>query len=271
MFHVCRVVYSIYRANRGILSSHVPNPTWGYIAQGKARYELNGKTFWVERGSLLWIPQDTVRAMRAQSTLLHLYSVGVELDSCPIGSCHRLVGDLPTTPEVVRVSNPGHVENLFKLMERLWVQRAPWAELEMRGVGLQIAAQFLGARSEPDVQPHVKQRVTAVLDYLADRYTEPELSLDELAEMAGWSKQYFIAAFRKLTGQTPMAYVRRLRINLSLDLLALKEGNVQEIAERVGFKDAAYFTRVFTRHVGKPPSFFMGVENRHVRVSDVRE
>ncbi len=271
MYQVCRAVYSIYRANRGILPGVVANPTWGYIAQGKARYELNGETFWVDRGSLIWLPQNTQRAMRAQSTLLHLHSVGVELDSCPAGSCQRLVGGLPAKAEVVHISNPGHVESLFKLMERLWVQRSPWAELEMRGVGLQIAAQFFSARSEPDVQPHVKQRVNAVLDYLATHYTEPDLSLDDLAAVSGWSKQYFIGAFRRLTGQTPMAYVRRLQINLSLDLLALREGSVQEIAERVGFRDAAYFTRAFTRHVGKPPSYFMGVENRYVRVHDVRE
>lgn len=271
MFHVCRSVYSIYRANRGIVSGIVANPTWGYIAQGKARYELNGETFWVGRGSLIWLPQHTRRAMRAQSTLLHLHSVGVQLDTCPIGECQRLVGGLPASAEVVHVSNPGHVESLFKLMERLWVQSTPWAELEMRGVGLQIVAQFLNARSEPEVQFHIKQRVNAVLDYLTTHYTDPDLNLEKLALVSGWSKQYFISAFRKMTGETPMAYVRRLQINLSLDLLALREGSVSEIAERVGFRDPAYFTRVFTRHVGKPPSAYLGVENRFVRLQDVRE
>ena len=270
MFRVCRAVYSVYRADRGISPGIVANPTWGYIARGQARYELNGIVHLVERGSLIWLPENTVRAMRALSGPLHLHSVGIELDTCPVGACQRLVGALPSEPEVVQVGNPGHVESLFKLMERLWVQQSICAELEMRGVGLQIAAQFFIARAQPQVPPHLKQRVNAVLDYLAAHYCDPELTLEDLANVSGWSKRYFIAAFRRVTGQTPMAYVRRLQINLSLDLLAQREGSVSEIAARVGFRDPAYFSRIFTRMMGRPPSAYLGIDNRVVRLQDVQ-
>ena len=50
-----------------------------------------------------------------------------------------------------------------------------------------------------------------------------------------------------------MEYVTDVRMQLAVDLLHRGEATVAEIATAVGYESDASFSRVFKRHVGRPP------------------
>ena len=62
--------------------------------------------------------------------------------------------------------------------------------------------------------------------------------------------------FRKATGQTPIEYLVRLRIQRAMDMLRNTDLTVTEIALEVGFNDSNYFTRQFRRILGESPRSF---------------
>ncbi|GAA3445849.1 helix-turn-helix domain-containing protein [Planomonospora venezuelensis] len=67
---------------------------------------------------------------------------------------------------------------------------------------------------------------------------------------------------RRLAGCTPKDYLLTARLNRAKELLATADLPVASIARRVGYDDPAYFTRVFTRRVGLPPSGFRAQQFR---------
>ncbi|NLY17752.1 MAG: helix-turn-helix transcriptional regulator [Clostridiaceae bacterium] len=60
--------------------------------------------------------------------------------------------------------------------------------------------------------------------------------------------------FRKNTRQTFTEYLTNLRISYAGKLLRVSDLNVNEVAEKAGFKDYFYFTRVFKKVTGRTPS-----------------
>lgn len=261
MFKVHRAVYSLWPAGRMMGPNRMSYDTLGFVSDGEALYEIDdAEPVPTHRGDVIWLPRGTWRRMQPTEDGVHLHSI--QLEGFHSGELIPEVGQIPLhRPAVVQVVNPSHVEVLFKAVERLWVQASPYSTLETRGLVMQIFAQLLRAREATDRPPHVELQCERVIEYLTEHFTRPDLRLEDVAAAVGWSKGHLTTTFRRVTGESPMAYVRRLRINLSLDLLATGNLTVTEVAHTVGFNDPAYFSRVFCRHMGQPPSVYVGVHS----------
>ncbi len=78
----------------------------------------------------------------------------------------------------------------------------------------------------------------------------------ELARRCGRSVESFIRWFHLHLGVTPQTYVRRHRVRQAAQDLAASDLTIDEIAERNGFPNRNYFTRVFARSLGLPPATY---------------
>lgn len=102
-------------------------------------------------------------------------------------------------------------------------------------------------------------RAAGVQAYINKNIGRP-LTLKELAGVAHLSRYYFAALFRRHTGQSPMAYVRRRRIEIARALLLSSDNTVEQVARAVGFDDPFHFSRVFRRSAGVPPSAYRAAQ-----------
>jgi AraC family transcriptional regulator of arabinose operon len=83
------------------------------------------------------------------------------------------------------------------------------------------------------------------------------VTIDEMANCIGVSVQYLCHLFKITLKMRPMEYVNRERINRSKEWMFREPGlKMQDIASRVGFDNASYFSSVFKRIVGKSPEQF---------------
>lgn len=93
----------------------------------------------------------------------------------------------------------------------------------------------------------------SVLDMIAE-YVEANLgraiSLSDLAQVAGTSRFHFHRSFRATTGETPMQYVVRRRIERAKLLLADRSLTAEEVAALAGFHDAAHLYKTFKAREG---------------------
>ena len=97
-----------------------------------------------------------------------------------------------------------------------------------------------------------------VFDYIDESYCE-KIKLSQLADIAGLSEGYFCARFKQVTSKNFSDYLNQLRIEKAATLLETSNDSIAEIAFATGFEDAAYFSRVFKRYMGKTPSAFRRV------------
>jgi AraC-like DNA-binding protein len=97
--------------------------------------------------------------------------------------------------------------------------------------------------------------VRPALEHVAAHLGE-RLSVPRLAALCCLSEDYFIRRFREGVGATPTQYVREQRVAEAARRLAFTDDSIERIAEETGFGSRHYFTRVFTRHMGRTPAAY---------------
>jgi AraC family transcriptional regulator len=85
------------------------------------------------------------------------------------------------------------------------------------------------------------------------------ITLVELSRVAGLSRRHFLRAFRESTGDTPLGYVRALRIEEAKRRLSQGNQSITEVALDCGFSHAQHFATTFRTATGLAPSAFRRV------------
>ncbi|NUR92177.1 MAG: helix-turn-helix domain-containing protein [Nonomuraea sp.] len=131
----------------------------------------------------------------------------------------------------------------------------PYLEVETSAIVHEVLVALRSGRADEDADGE------PVLDSLARDACLP-ITVAEHARRLGLPLPDLRAAVRRLTGTSPKEYLLSVRLSRAKDLLATSELPVAAVARRVGYADPAYFTRIFTRRVGLPPSTFRAQESR---------
>lgn len=85
------------------------------------------------------------------------------------------------------------------------------------------------------------------------KHLKEAVDFDELAARVGMSPRSFSRRFRAATGETPLGYLHRLRIDRAKRYLESARRSVQEVSADVGYEDVAFFRALFRRHTGTSP------------------
>lgn len=101
----------------------------------------------------------------------------------------------------------------------------------------------------------IPESISKTISYINSNF-ERKITLDELADISGYSKSRFMNVFSKAMGMTPIKYLNKLRISCAAELLASDGQSISEIAFACGFDDSLYFSRAFKKAYGISPSEF---------------
>lgn len=97
--------------------------------------------------------------------------------------------------------------------------------------------------------------IQPALEHLETNIFEPTLKIGELHRLCGISDTYFRKLFAACLGQSPKKYVAERRITQAKAVIDSGEYNsIAEVAQLTGFDDALYFSKVFKKKYGYPPS-----------------
>jgi transcriptional regulator GlxA family with amidase domain len=102
-------------------------------------------------------------------------------------------------------------------------------------------------------QQHRDEQIKRAQDYLQE-YFSAQFSMDELAERMGMSNRNFTRRFKHATGESPLNYLHKLRINCAKTLLETDFKSVQQVCYEVGYEDIPFFRNIFKRYTGMTPS-----------------
>ncbi|PJI08082.1 MULTISPECIES: AraC family transcriptional regulator [Clostridium] len=100
------------------------------------------------------------------------------------------------------------------------------------------------------------RRIYKVQDYL-EAHLHDSISLEELSNVAGFSKFHFHRIFKAIVNESLSQYVNRLKLEKSTQMLIhRKDMTVTDIAYHFGFTDSAVFSRSFKNHFDISPTCY---------------
>lgn len=96
--------------------------------------------------------------------------------------------------------------------------------------------------------------------FIDENFSNPEISVDMVAEHVGISSGHLSRLFRKETEYTMMTYLIDRRMRKAKELLKDYSHKIYEVAELVGYRDITFFSATFKKYVGVTPSDY---QNRY--------
>ncbi len=131
---------------------------------------------------------------------------------------------------------------------------SPRRNLELR---LQLSLFVLKLIEQIDVQEEQPDApaLSNVLDYL-ERHLGENLSVQDMANVAGVSPSTLQALFIKHKGMAPAEFFTRQKMDAAKKLLISGSDSVRSISEQLGYTNERYFSTVFRRYHLEPPGRF---------------
>ena len=219
-----------------------------YVLGGQAVYTINEQEHHVTVGDLLCIPRGSTRWACSEDP------AGF---SCFCANfCMKINSKSNVDVPLPLISSIGMHEDLiaqYKKLNEEWLKRGPGYVMQVRARLMMILQRLMEMLVYEVDTFQFDSRVKAAIRYLTDHYAKP-LHISEVAEFVSLNPVYFGALFKKETQVAFRDYLNMVRLNQAEDMLRTGKLNVSEVAARCGFLDVFYFSRLFKKHKGIPPS-----------------
>lgn len=95
-------------------------------------------------------------------------------------------------------------------------------------------------------------KLKSVLNYVKENYAE-EISIGEMADIAGFSESHFMRFFKNAMGKTFTNYLNDYRLEKATDLLTSTTMPILNVASECGYNNLSYFNRSFKEKYGVTP------------------
>lgn len=137
--------------------------------------------------------------------------------------------------------------------------RSPVDMLRQRGLFTQLLAEVIGGGQDEDqstLSRHGKslRMVHSLKQRIEKKYCQ-QLTMHLIAGEYKITPTHMARAFHAFVGMSPLEYMNHLRLEEAYRLLSECSMNISEVASKVGFSDANYFSRLFRKKMGMSPSF----------------
>ena len=239
-----------------------------YVHSGKARYQVQDRSFSAQRNDLIVINGANYHRLSEvvdapfKATVLYFLpdALGPAKGENSLYLMPFLAQDEKFQNIVShRESLPAEIRSLIGKIEKVLPPNSDHARLAARTY-LEMALVLLvnRYRSHLTVSSHydrmqgIIERLQPLFDYLEVHYPE-SIALSKATSIVDMSKAHFMRSFKKVTGQSFDAYLNQFRIAKAQALLASTDKSISQISHEVGFCDQSYFGLVFRRLVRLTP------------------
>ena len=174
---------------------------------------------------------------------------------------------LKTLPPYVHVRQSqfpveaARLQNYFWEIERLYGESDEFLQISVYSLVTLILAQIgsmhlvdaIAPAGSSDSQSKNIEKLVAVTNYI-DSHRSEDLSVEQLAELAGFSKYHFERLFKSSMGISCYQYITKRRVMMAQELLGDTDLSVMDIALQSGFFSLSTFNRVFKDMNGCSPT-----------------
>jgi signal transduction histidine kinase/ligand-binding sensor domain-containing protein/DNA-binding response OmpR family regulator len=110
---------------------------------------------------------------------------------------------------------------------------------------------------EIKIESDNEKLLNEIMLFIETNLTDSQLSVEELSKHVGMSRSSLYSKLLEITGQSPVEYIRSVKLDKAAILLKKSDMNVAQIAYSVGFATPNYFAKSFKAKFNMLPSEFM--------------
>lgn len=237
-----------------------------YFKTGSALIECNFKPINVKAGELIIVNSNDLHRGISLSKTLNYYCIILDtsiLSSKTIDICDtKYITPIVQNYIVFRnkIADDKAVNTCIDIFIKEYSERALGFELALKYCLYQFFTLLLrnySAYTMNSLQYNRKLKnleiFNPILQHIESHFNE-ELTVSMMSRMANMSKYYFCHSFKEFTGKTFTDYLNTIRINKSELMLKSTNMNVTEVATACGYNDLSYFSRLYKKYKGVPPS-----------------
>jgi AraC-like DNA-binding protein len=234
------------------------------VLSGRARYAVNGRAYDLTPGRISCVSRgDTL-----EITALGRRPFAFLVLSFTLYDIHGTMVPLRDLgfPPVAALRRPKKIAARLRAMLRIFRGKDPSKEtrLSARLIALVMALREElsgGAVRRAYPAGRQKERLERAVGYIYANLNR-KLTLTEVARAACLNASYFNRLFKATLGESPMAFIARLKIERARSVLLNSELTVKQVAEAFGFQSQAHFSRKFKGVCGEPPAVFLRQRSR---------
>ncbi len=206
-----------------------------YDLQGSGITVIDGIAYPFQPGSIFLIPPGAMHAKTSEDGFI---------------DCFVKIADLTLPPKVY--SGQDDPQNRIGML--LQVLELTWHDEGTGSVCRDLVHSIIGLLQFSISATSEDEHVQMLRHLLIRNFTDPDLILKDLVKSIPVNGDYLSRLFKQHHGMTPHEYLTKLRLDHAAYLLRGDGVSVSEAAYRSGFYDPLYFSRLFRRHMGVPPS-----------------
>jgi AraC-like DNA-binding protein len=144
------------------------------------------------------------------------------------------------------------------IVEHLQKQPVNWCHHQQQMIAL--LGQLGDIGSSVVASPGLVQQAQHIIE---NRYTDPNLTLQTLADELHTSPEHLCRQYRDVNGRSPIQYKNHLRTQAATALLRSTNVPGKVIAERLGYADVHTFSKAYRRATGHAPMQIRSATNLH--------
>ncbi|MHB8130663.1 MAG: AraC family transcriptional regulator [Mobilitalea sp.] len=237
-----------------------------YLVSGERYYFIEKQTYYVKKGSLVFIDRNQIHKTVGTSTTYHdrilLLIPGEAME--PIFRLYDNI-DIATifakNSGVIELNESGqrYVESiLFGMIKELKEKHTSY-EFVMKSkiAELLIFALRIKNGENTTMQSETRQtekykKINEIAEYISHNY-QRSISLADISQDFYISKCYLSRIFKEITGFTVNEYINIVRIKKAQQLLENTKYSITQIAELIGYDSITYFEKVFKKYIELSP------------------
>ncbi|BBI31298.1 hypothetical protein KCTCHS21_06970 [Cohnella abietis] len=268
IFHIFHVEHTSCTDQTELSSHFVSTYQVIFVSKGKGRIEINGEVHLAEAGKTFFLQKGKkVQITSNAQEPLEFYEIAYSYKSrYQTNGTWQLYKEEGITFPIEGEVYIGNHSQALHLFEQLYVSAQEQEDLrQYRQKSLFMEFIYIVLKGISEQQHDIVKGMEHTFNYLKTHYMEM-ISLDFLAEMAGFSPSYYSRLFKKIKGVSPTTYITKLRIERAKELLVLSNSSYQDIAQSVGYKEESYFSRMFKKETGHSPAHYLKLKRKKIAI-----
>lgn len=145
------------------------------------------------------------------------------------------------------------LQAFYRLIDEVKEEKSGYQQVAA-GICIEFLASILSSIKNREFEgKDIERKIRKARIFFRDNLEQP-IDVEKLAYDLNIGYSYFRKMFKKFTGISPVQYHLLLRLQKARELLVSTDKSIKEIAVQLGFQSIFYFTRIFKKKMGIPPS-----------------